>query len=128
MWFRFPEGTTGVSVDLQEFDEEVKDAEGLGYFRAPDYLAAKILDLPGFIRINPPNGTTDLDDLPARNSPNDTAISDLVSQVQALTIGRDDANERCQIALRQVHDLSAEIKRLKVNIGELETKLAAKIK
>jgi hypothetical protein len=128
MWFRFPSGTTGVSVDLQEFDIEVTDAEGLGYFRAPDYLAAKILDLGGFVRINPPNGTTDLDDLPARNNPNDNAISDLVSQVQALTIGRDDANERCQIALRQVGDLGAEIKRLKTTIGELETKLAAKIK
>lgn len=122
MWFRMPKGTTGVSVDLQEFETEVKDAEGLGYFRAPEYLAAKILDLPGFVAFKPPEGLTDLADLPSKSSPTDNAISDLVAQLSTMTASRDDANERLHIANRQVHSLGEEIKRLQVVIGELETK------
>lgn len=122
MWFRLPKGTSGVSVELQEFETEVVDAEGLGYFRAPEYLAAKILDLPGFVHFNPPEGLTDLDDIPSRSSPSDNAISDLTSQLQTTTASLDDANQRLQIALRQIDALGDEIKRLKVTIGELEGK------
>lgn len=128
MWFRMPDGVSGVSVDLQNFETEVKDAKGLGYFRAPDYLAAKILDLPGFVAFEPPEGLTELEDIPAHNSPHSNAIADLTAQLSTMTSLRDDANERLQIALRQVDSLGAEIKRLNVTIGELESKPNSSVK
>jgi hypothetical protein len=42
-WFRMPDGTTGLSVEQQEFD-----ADESGYFQAPVSLAPKILYLSGF--------------------------------------------------------------------------------
>lgn len=122
MWFRMPPGTSGVSVELQEFETEVRDADGLGYFRAPEYLAPKILDLPGFAAFRPPEGLTDLEDLPVKNV-HDNAVSDLVSQLSTTKASLADVNERLQIALREVHAKDGEIGRLKVTIGELETKL-----
>lgn len=117
MWFRFPRGTSGVSVELQEFSPEVEDAEGLGYFRAPDYLSAKILDLPGFVRLDPPEGLTDLGDIPPSNSTHGQAIVDLTAQVTAITQARDDAVERLTMALSQIEMLGDEIKRLKEQIA-----------
>jgi hypothetical protein len=124
MWFAMPKGTSGIAVELQEFKVEVVDAEGIGYFRAPDYLAPKIIDLPGF-RVSIPPTNTDLEDFPPGKgaSPNDSAIADLAAQLQATTMSRDDAHQRLQAALSQIDLLGVEINRLRNVNSELQTKL-----
>lgn len=52
MWFRFPEGTTQISIEQQIFTAESKDADGNEYFRAPDHFAPIILGLGGFTRVS----------------------------------------------------------------------------
>jgi len=123
MWFRLPKGTSGVSVEMQEFKVEVVDVEGLGYFRAPDYLAPKIIDIPGFAVALPPE--TDLEDFPPGRaaSPNDSAIADLANQLQATTADRDSINSRLQSALSQIELLGQEINRLRDLNVELQAKL-----
>lgn len=129
MWFRMPRGTSGVSVEMQEFKVEVVDAEGLGYFRAPDYLAPKIIDLPGFAVALPPDNT-DLEDFPPGKgaTPNDSAIADLAAQLQATTADRDSVSQRLHAALSQIDLLGEEINRLRGVNQELQTKLDEKAK
>jgi len=127
MWFRLPVGTAGLSVELQQFEQEVVDAEGFGYFRAPDYLAPKILDLPGFAHVLKPEGT-DLEDFPPGRSasPTDNAIADLATQLKATEIDRDSINDRLHQALGQIELLGAEITRLKELNSKLEEKKTTK--
>ena len=47
MWFSFPQGTTALSCNQQQFVPE-HTADGVNYFRAPSHFAPIILDLPGF--------------------------------------------------------------------------------
>lgn len=89
MWFKFPSGTTEISVERQNFIVEATDSEGNGYFRAPNHFASTILSLKGFAPAEQPEGgPKDLD-------PNDVlrngAISDLGKQVVALTQELSDA-------------------------------------
>jgi len=50
MWFKFPEGTTQISIEQQIFTAESEDKDGNAYFRAPDHFAPIILGLGGFTR------------------------------------------------------------------------------
>jgi hypothetical protein len=88
MWFRLPKGTSGISVQNQEFSAEATDAEGNEYFRAPDHFAPLILDMPGFVSVGAPPGT-DLPDLPKADPERDTAITRMTATVQSLEAERD---------------------------------------
>jgi len=48
MWFQFPPGAESITVQRQNFGVEIKDAQGIGYFRAPSHFAPTILAIPGF--------------------------------------------------------------------------------
>lgn len=45
MWFSFPPGSSGCSIQSQNFTSEFTDAEGRDWFRAPDHFAPKILGM-----------------------------------------------------------------------------------
>jgi hypothetical protein len=83
MWFRFPEGTREISVQLQNFFPEAKDEDGRDCFRAPDHFAPIILDLPGFGQGKPIGNPKDL---PKDDLIKDTALSQLAGQVEGLKV------------------------------------------
>jgi hypothetical protein len=95
MWFRFPEGTKEISVQLQNFFPEAKDVDGRDCFRAPDHFAPLILDLQGFGEGKP---LGDLEDLPKADPNRDQAIAQLAGQVEGLKL----ENEALRAALTEL--------------------------
>ena len=83
MWFRFPEGYDNISVQMQHFSAEAIDAEGRGYFRAPNHFAPLILSTNlGFeADVIPPEGSPD--DLPKADPLRDGAIAELTALSEA---------------------------------------------
>lgn len=108
MWFRCPEGTTGISVQGQEFSIEVKDKEGRGYFRAPDHFAPLIIDA-GFTASAKPEGT-DLPDLPKEDPERDSAIARLTAQIAALQMERDGLVADKAAQAEEIASLQAQVK------------------
>lgn len=81
MWFSFPKGCSGISVERQEFGIEYSDDKGTNYFRAPDHFAPKILAIGGFTMVDPPAGAPD--DLPKADPLRDGAIAELTATAEA---------------------------------------------
>lgn len=82
MWFKFPKGVTNATFNLQSFGVEAKDADGRGYFRAPDHFAPVILLGPGYEQVEqPPEGAPD--DLPRPDPLRDGAIASLTAELEA---------------------------------------------
>lgn len=81
MWFRLPEGCSGISVERQEFNIEYSDEKGVNYFRAPDHFAPKILAIKGFAMVDAPVGAPD--DLPKADPLRDGAIAELTATAEA---------------------------------------------
>ena len=88
MWFRFPEGVGGISVEGQEFDPEFVDKEGVSYFRAPDHFAPRILGEDGFRAVAAPPDAN-LPDLPTVDTSREGAILALQAKVDALELERE---------------------------------------
>lgn len=59
MWFSMPKGVGGMTIQQIEFAAEVRDADGIGYFRAPPHFSQHILALAGFTIGDPPASLTD---------------------------------------------------------------------
>jgi hypothetical protein len=118
MWFQFPKGCSRISVERQEFSAEALDEAGREYFRAPNHFAPKILALPGFAAVDPPDGAPD--DLSNADPLRDSAISDLSRHNDALreelTNLRSDlgaANAKIVALTNEKVALEAEIEQLK---------------
>lgn len=78
MWFVFPKGTSGVSIQQQEFKPELKDDEtGEEYFRAPDHFAAILVGMLKFNQKTPPERLNPPADLPKPDPDRDGAIGKL---------------------------------------------------
>lgn len=126
MWFAFPEGTTSITVQQQEFHPEIKakvDDGGIrkeiSFFRAPDHFAGIILDQPGFRRMLPPEAANPPPDLPDAAS---LALdNDLVNQ---LTGQVDTARREAEAARAHLAEVSAERDDLKLKLHEAEVKVA----
>lgn len=114
MWFQFPEGTTALSVQQQEFCIEAVDKDGRGYFRAPDHFAGIILDQPGFRSAIAPEGAPE--DLPVADPLHDNTITQLSAQVDTLRF--ENSNFRAIIA-----ELSAERDDLKLKLFESQARV-----
>lgn len=84
MWFSLPKGTTGLTVEQQQFSQEITDKDGVSYFRAPDHFSPRILALPGFALAEPPDGAPA--DLPKSDPLRDGAISELTQTLAAQKI------------------------------------------
>jgi hypothetical protein len=84
MWFRFPVGYSGITVEQQSFTPEAADNNGRNYFRAPDHFAPRILQIKGFELAEPPDGAPD--DLPRADPLRDGAIAGLTAEMQALKL------------------------------------------
>lgn len=115
MWFRFPDGTTSISVQQQAFGVEAENTSG-AYFRAPDHFAGIILDLPGFTAVSEPPEGTDLGDLPKDDPLRDAAIGQLTAQVDRLKM----ENEGLKAAFAEV---SAERDDWKLKALDRETQI-----
>jgi len=120
MWFKFPEGTTQVSVEQQTFSPEYKDDQGYEYFRAPDHFAPLILGFKDF-KARAPQGDDVPDDIRTLPSKDALVLDSMTSQLEALKaenaqlrttiqVGRDENDSlRKQLAesQQQVNELKA---------------------
>ena len=83
MWFKFPEGTTAISVQQQNFRPEFKDESGRDLFRAPAHFASDILRNRGFEALgSAPEGAPE--DLVAPDPLRDGVILDMGARVAGL--------------------------------------------
>lgn len=82
MWFKMPKGAGTLTVERQAFVAEVTDSAGIGYFRAPDHFAPRILDLPGFVASDPPEDLNPPADDTKQKGQVDKAIGELTQQLQ----------------------------------------------
>lgn len=81
MWMRFPDNTSGISVEQQEFKPEFIDKDERRYARFPDHFVPRVLDLNmGFAVVGQPEGAPE--DLPP--SEQTSAIADMGIQVNRL--------------------------------------------
>lgn len=124
MWFRFAPGVENLSCQQQNFKVEAKDAEGHGYFRAPAHFAPFILDLSGFKQLVPPDGVTELADLPIDDPVRNGAIGDLSAQndvlkgrVRLLEDELAALNEQFGVACRERDEALAQVATL-TGVGE----------
>lgn len=131
MWFQFPEGCGGISVELQHFAPEVTDKQGRKYFRAPNHFAPKILMLKGFAQVEPPEGSPA--DLPQPDPLRDGAIEQLTkeSEAQKMEINnlRSDlivATGKVTALVNEKGELEKKITTLEATIEDLEEKLEDK--
>lgn len=123
MWFAFPSGCSGISVELQQFVPEVKGEDGREYFRAPDHFAPRILEIKGFAIANdlPANAPADL---PKADPLRDNAITELTaaseSQKREIQSLREDviAGNSTIVALRNDNAKLAEA--LKISLAKIE--------
>lgn len=127
-----PAGWSGISVEQQQFECEVRDADGKGYFRAPDHFAARLLAIPGFaIAASVPEGAPE--DLPRADPLRDGAIAELSKGNEALRMEvtnlRSDlvaANAKIK-ALETANNTWAElVKKKDAAIAELEEQIEDK--
>jgi regulator of replication initiation timing len=121
MWFRFPEGTNGIQVDLQDFNPEVTDKAGHRYFRAPNHFAPKILMLKGFAQVDPPE--TDLADLPQPDPLRDSAIAQLTKENEALKLENQHLRSDLIAATARITALTNDRTGFQSKIAMLEEKL-----
>lgn len=120
MWFSMPKGCGGITVERQEFSVEAKDDKGVGYFRAPDHFAPRILSLgAGFAMATPPEGAPA--DLPKDDPLRDGAIVELTKVSEAQKIEIQDLRADLIAATSRVTAFNNEN-------TELKTKLMAKEK
>jgi len=105
MWFSFPPGYEAISVEQQQFNVEITDTAGVGYFRAPDHFATKILALQGFAVATPPEGAPE--DLPRMDPLRDGAIAELTGTTEAQK--------------REIHDLREDLGAMNAKIIALQT-------
>jgi septal ring factor EnvC (AmiA/AmiB activator) len=80
VWFAFPNGTSSISVERQEFYPEVTTENGTCYFRAPEHFAPRILAITGFT-IADAKGLPE--DLPKSDPLRDSAIAELSITAEA---------------------------------------------
>ena len=106
MWFRYPKGTTRISVERQEFGIDYTDTEGNNYFRAPNHFAAVILMGPGFKQAVPPEDAPP--DLPQPDPLRDGAISRLTGDLEASRKTAGDLRERVDVLTAALSAMTAE--------------------
>lgn len=128
MWFRFPEGTTQISIEQQIFEAEVTAEDGSTYFRAPDHFAPTILGLGGFTRVAedqlPKGAPPDLPkDDPARAAAIDVLSADhaaLKEQYQLQVDQNAAMHKELQDALTQLDGARKEIAQLQEALDKVE--------
>jgi hypothetical protein len=129
MWVRFPEGTTAISIERQQFASEVQDPAGRHYVRVPDHLVIHALATNmGFHVMEPPD--TDLEDLPKEDPERDGMIESLTKKVsvteEELGMMRTDmaALVASHVAMGVERDgLKAKVEELEAKIREMEDDL-----
>lgn len=118
-----PLGTSGLSVEQRNFEAEAQDAEGFKYFRAPDFLAPKILELPGFNALKPPDGATGLDDLPQVESEADEAMQALGRRLASAEMERDQLRDDNKRLTEQNTKLAENLRRTEGKVAELSNEV-----
>lgn len=121
MWFSLPEGCSGIAVDYEHFECEIRDSDGRGYFRAPEHFAAKLLAIPGFGLAEPPEGAPE--DLPRADPLRDSAIADLTKQNESLRIEIGGLRSDLEAMRAQLHAAEHERDELAKGVKERDAKL-----
>ncbi len=131
MWFKFPQGTTEISIQQQRFVPEHTDSDGNLYFRAPNHFAPHILQLKGFGSVSQPDGA--VDDLDPNDRERNDAISNLSGTVTQLQQELADAkagliavNRDLQTKERELNETRAMLQIAEMKIKELEEALEDK--
>ncbi len=121
MWFRFPEGSESISVELQTFTPEFEDDEGNKYFRAPDHFAPRILDLPGFTTAPQPEGAPE--DLPKSDPAQATVVGQLGNQVGALRAEIESLRATLAVVTSERNDLKLKLHEAETNLRNVQADL-----
>ena len=133
MWFKFPQGVEGISVERQEFSVEATDAAGGKYFRAPEHFASRILEINGFTLAGESLPEDAPADIPQLDPERDGAIQALSAANEALKLEvqtlRSDLNgAQASIAAlttqngeltEQLHQATAKVEQLEEELTEL---------
>jgi len=128
MWFKFPEGTTQISIEQQIFTAESEDKDGNAYFRAPDHFAPIILGLGGFTRATEDQLPKDAPaDLP-KSDPERAAAIDVLSADHAALRDRynlqveqnQTMHKELQDALTALDGAQKEVARLQAALDKVE--------
>lgn len=116
MWFKFPKGTEGITVEHQAFSTEIKDDADNSYFRAPDHFATRILGVPGFSLAEPPEGAPA--DLPRADPLRDGAIAELTKGHEATKMEVQNLRADLGAAQAKVTQLMNENNNLKLQLQQ----------
>ena len=128
MWFRMPQGCSGISVELQSFRSDI-NFEGRDYFRAPDHFAPRILAIQGFELVDkPPEGFPE--DIAKADPLRDGAIAELTKSVEALKMEngnlRADLNScvaKAAALVNEKDELTQQLQEAKAKMVDLEEEL-----
>jgi hypothetical protein len=122
MWFRFPKGTQGITVEKHYYTVEARNEEGFEFFRAPAHYAPTILAINGFELGTPPDGAPA--DLPLPDPARDNALIETTRTNEALKIEITAVREDLNAALAKVTALANEKAELTAKVAKLEDQVA----
>lgn len=121
MWFRMPQGCSGISVELQSFRPDI-NFEGRDYFRAPDHFAPRILAIQGFELVDkPPEGFPE--DIAKADPLRDGAIAELTKSVEALKMENGNLRADLNSCVAKAAALVNEKNELAQKLAEATTKI-----
>jgi hypothetical protein len=141
MWYKFPKGLSGISVERQTFAPEFEDAEGNQYFRAPAHFSNKILGMGmGFTEVPvapegapedfpdiPPTQNQDLSAAVARASAFENDIQTLRTENSALNAKLGAAMHELEETKLKLHETATKLVNFKDDLEEEGVKIPPKV-
>lgn len=124
LWFKMPPGVERISVQLQNFEAEVKHELG-NFFRAPDHFAPHILSLGKFSVQEPPvEATEGLADMTATTAEYDEAMQAMAKELEAHQVMLRQANETNATLSSQLTAITADRDSMKMAGADAAGKLS----
>lgn len=133
MWFKFPEGAEGCSIEQQSFASEYKDAEGRDWFRAPAHFAPAVLGTGLGYEALPqgqaPEGCTIEDDLPTHGALGAQVgeRAQTIASLQADLMRANETIQKIESAQRQAEGECAALRIANTDLEKENTVLRARL-
>jgi len=137
MWFKFPEGTTGISVERQNFSSEAIDPkDNRGCFRAPNHFAQAILGQKGFELLGEippdfpednsiqfPGGGINDTSLAAENTMLKNSLEEMRTNLQTVSTDLNAASANLGAVMHERDQLKLELHEVKTELANLKNDL-----